>query len=319
MPAPPDLFRALADEVRLRLLHAVMTAELSVAELVDVLGLPQSTVSRHLKPLREAGFLETRREGTSVYYRRGALLGDETFATMLERRLAELGTAARDAKAVRAALDRRRSRSREFFEKIAGRYGELTQPGGGWAALTAGLAAGFEGRMVADLGCGEGVLTLQLAPFARKVFAVDQSRAMLRHVKARAKESGVADRVEVVEGDLERTNLPDASCDDVFLSQALHHAARPSHAVREAARLLKQGGRVIVLDLARHDQEWTRTEWADQWLGFEEEELRVWMQEAGLSVLRIQRLDPVSLSQRPELAVLLAVGKRNEKGEHPST
>lgn len=319
MPAPLELFRALADEVRLRLLHAVMTAELSVAELVDVLGLPQSTVSRHLKPLREAGFLETRREGTSVYYRRGAMLADPAFAAVLERRLAELKTAARDAKAVRAALDRRRTRSREFFEKIAGRYGELTQPGGGWPALAAGLAAGFTGRVVADLGCGEGALTLLLAPHARKVFAVDQSRAMLRHVSARAKECGLADRVETVEGDLERTTLPDDSCDDVLLSQALHHAARPSHAVREAARLLKKGGRLIILDLARHDQEWTRSEWADQWLGFEEEELQTWMQEAGLSVLRIQRLDPAKSDQRPALSVLLAIGERGMKREHSTS
>jgi ArsR family transcriptional regulator len=310
MTAPLELFRALADEVRLRLLNAVLSAELSVAELVEVLGLPQSTVSRHLKPLRESGIVDTRREGTSVYYRRGPMLADRELSAVLERRLRELGTAERDAKTIRAVLDQRRRRSREFFEKVAGRYGELTQPGGGWPSLAAGLAAGFAGREVADLGCGEGALTLLLAPYARKVVAVDQSKAMLRLVRERAKEAGLADRVQTVEGDLERVALDDASCDDVFLSQALHHAARPAHAVREAARLLKRGGRLVVLDLARHEQEWVRSEWADQWLGFEAEELALWMKEAGLKVLRVQRLDSPGAAQPADLAVLLAVGEK---------
>ena len=307
MPDPLEIFRALADDVRLRLLNAVLAAELSVAELVEVMGLPQSTVSRHLRPLRESGLLETRREGTSVYYRRGAALSDREFASLLERRLRELGTAERDAKAVRSVLDQRRKRSREFFEKVAGRYGELTQPGGGWPALAAGLAAGFSGRTVLDLGCGEGALTLLLARFAKRVTAVDQSKAMLRHVRARAKDDGLADHVETVEGDLERVPLPDAGHDAVFLSQALHHAARPAHAIREAARLLNPGGHLVVLDLARHAQDWVRSEWADQWLGFEEDELRAWMGEAGLTPLRVQRLGEAAPA---DLAVLLAVGSK---------
>ncbi len=310
MSAPLELFRALADDVRLRLLRAVLTAELSVAELVAVLGLPQSTVSRHLKPLREAGLLETRREGTSVYYRRGPMLEDRELAAVLDRRLAQLGTAAKDAAAVRAVLDQRRKRSRDFFEKMAGRYGELTQPGGGWPALAAGLAAGFAGREVADLGCGEGGLTLLLARFARRVTAVDQSRGMLRHLRARLKSEGLAGRVRLVEGDLERVPAKAGSFDAVFLGQALHHAARPAHAVGEAARLLKRGGACVVLDLARHDQEWVRSEWADQWLGFEAEELELWMKEAGLKALRVQRLDSPGATQPANLAVLLAVGEK---------
>lgn len=312
MPSALDLFRALADDVRLRIVHAVMAAELSVAELVDVLGLPQSTVSRHLKPLREAGILEARREGTSVYYRRGPLFEDASLERLLQKRLADLPTAEVDLRAVREALDRRRLRSREFFEKVAGRYSELTQPGGGWPALAASLAAGFADRTVADLGCGEGILTLMLARFARKVIAVDLSAAMLRLVRAKADAGGLASKVETVEGDLERTGLSDACCDDVFLSQALHHAARPARAIEEAARILKPGGLLIVLDLVRHEQEWTRTEWADQWLGFDEAEVRGWMDVAGMDVLQTVRMDP---SKGGELAVLLAVGRKLKRAE----
>lgn len=305
MAAPLLLFRALADDVRLRLLHAVVSAELSVAELVQVLKLPQSTVSRHLKPLRDAGLVETRREGTSVYYRRGELLADRELSAFLERRLRELGTAQRDAKAVRAVLDQRRKRSREFFEKVAGQYGERTQPGGGWQALAAGLAAGFAGQDVADLGSGEGDLVLLLARFARRVAAIDHSKAMLRHLRARAKAANQETRIETVEGDLERVPLPDAVFDAVFLSQALHHAARPAFAVAEAARLLRTGGRLIVLDLARHEQDWVRSEWADQWLGFEESELRTWMQAAGVATLGVESLSDTGSAKLP---VVLAVG-----------
>ena len=299
-----DIFRALSDEVRLRILAAVMGAELSVAELVEVLKLPQSTVSRHLKPLRDAGLAETRREGTSVYYRRGTLVGEPDLAPLLEHRLRSLRTSERDAAAVRRVLDSRRQRSREFFEKMAGRYESLTQPGGGWEALAAGMAAGFAGQDVADLGAGEGALTMLLARFARSVVAVDQSKAMLREVRDKAKRAGFGERVRVAEGDLESLPLKAESVDAVFLSQALHHAARPGPAVAAAASLLRAGGRLVILDLVRHEQDWVREQWADQWLGFEAREVKGWMEEAGLEPLVTERLSGAT----PELAVLLAVG-----------
>jgi ArsR family transcriptional regulator len=299
-----EIFRALSDAVRLRILAALMGAELSVAELVEVLELPQSTVSRHLKPLREAGLAETRREGTSVYYRRGGLVSEPDLAPLLEGRLRTLRTAARDAAAVRRVLDLRRQRSKEFFEKMAGRYESLTQPGGGWEALAAALAAGFAGQDVADLGAGEGTLTMLLARFARSVVAVDQSKAMLREVREKAQRAGWGDRVRVTEGDFEDLPLKAGSVDAVFLSQALHHAAQPGHAVSAAARLLRPGGKLVILDLVRHEQDWVREQWADQWLGFEAREVRTWMEAAALQPLVTERLSGAT----PELAVLLAVG-----------
>lgn len=299
-----DIFKALADEVRLRILHAIMQAELSVAELVSVMKLPQSTVSRHLKPLRDAGLVDTRRDGTSVYYRKGDALSDEQFGGLLEERLRDLPTAKQDANAVRQALDQRRRRSREFFDKVAGQYSGLTQPGGGWQALAAALAAGFAGRKVADIGSGEGALTLLLARFADKVIAVDQSPAMLKEVRREAKRCGVAARVEVAEGDLEKLPLGDKSVDAAFLSQALHHAARPEAAVLEAARIVKTGGQLVILDLSRHDQEWVRDQLADQWLGFDAEELAGWIKAAGMKLAVTELID----GGMKEFKLLLAVG-----------
>ncbi|HMP73259.1 MAG TPA: metalloregulator ArsR/SmtB family transcription factor [Kiritimatiellia bacterium] len=303
--APIEIFRALADEVRLRLLSAVLTSELSVAELVHALGLPQSTVSRHLKPLRDAGLVETRRDGTSVYYRKGAALTEPTMFRLLEDRLKYLPTAPMDRNAVRRVLDLRKQRSRDFFDRMAGTYNQLTEPGGGWSALAAGFAAGFRGQVVADLGAGEGALSLLLARFAKEVIAVDQSSGMLKEVEIRAKQQGFGAVIRTVESDFESLPLPDQSVQAVFLSQALHHASDPAAALREAARILGPDGQLILLDLARHDQEWVRDQWADVWLGFEPADIRQWLADAGLEAVICEVLE----GSVPEFQVLLAVAR----------
>ena len=305
-----DLFKALSDEVRLRIVRAVSAAELSVAELVSVLGLPQSTVSRHLKPLREADLVESRRDGTSVYYRRGGAFRDATLSSMLSGRLDGIRQGAEDLASIQRVMDLRRQRSREFFDRIAGSYGTLTEPGGGWQALAAAMACGFAGQEVADLGAGQGELSLCLARFARRVVAVDLSPQMLRALEENAAAAGVADRIEVAEGDIEALPLGDGSVDAAFLSQALHHAAHPPAAIREAGRILRPGGWLLVLDLVKHDQEWVRDQWADQWLGFDPKELTEWALAAGLRVCCVERMP----GSTPELSVLLAVAARDGPG-----
>jgi ArsR family transcriptional regulator len=304
-----EVFKALGDEARLRILRAVEISELSVAEIVQALKMPQSSVSRHLKPLRDSGLLDTRRDGTSVYYRRGPVFQDVTFAQLMSEKLAEVPGANRDRAAVDRAIELRRKESTKFFDEIAGRYGSLTQPGGGWQALAAALAAGFSGQTVADIGCGEGDLTMLLARFVKRVVAVDISAQMLRVVQERSAEAGVARRVAVEKGDLEKLPLDTGSIDSAFVSQVLHHAARPGKGLTEAARILKPGGRLILLDLAQHDQEWVRTEWADQWLGFEERELRGWLAEAGLKMEIFQILQ----GPEPAFSVVMIVATKEDK------
>jgi len=301
-----DIFKALADEGRLRILRSVDQAELSVAELVQALEMPQSTVSRHLKPMREAGLVASRREGTSVFYNRGPLFRDAAFAQILNGRLKEIAVANRDAAAVERVLELRRRKSREFFDGIAGRYGSLTEPGGGWQALAAAMAAGFAGKAVADLGCGEGYLTLLLARIAKRVVAFDQSEKMLKLVEEKAAEQGVLDRIDFRVGILEELDLGGEELDAVFLSQALHHASNPEVVVRSAAAGLKPGGQLIVLDLVRHEHEWAREEWADQWLGFDPFEIREWLERAGLAPLVVDSLPGAT----PDLSVLMVVGVR---------
>lgn len=301
-----DIFKALADEGRLRILRSIDQAELSVAELVQALGMPQSTVSRHLKPMREAGLVASRRDGTSVYYNRGELFRDNAFAQILNDRLKDIPVANRDAAAVERVLDLRRRKSREFFDEIAGRYGSLTEPGGGWQALAAGLAAGFAGQTVADLGCGEGALALLLARFAKKVVAFDQSEKMLKLVSERAAEGNLQDNLELRVGILEDLDFSDEAFDAVFLSQSLHHTSNPEDVVRMAAKGLKPGGQLVILDLMRHEHEWTREEWADQWLGFDPIEIREWLAVSGIEPTVVDTLP----GSTPDLSVLIVVGNR---------
>ncbi|MDH3346418.1 MAG: metalloregulator ArsR/SmtB family transcription factor [Kiritimatiellaceae bacterium] len=302
-----DIFKALADEGRLRLLRAIDQAELSVAELVQALEMPQSTVSRHLKPMREAGLVASRRDGTSVYYNRGPLFHDAAFTQILNERLKEISVAHRDAAAVERVLDLRRRKSREFFDEMAGQYGSLTEPGGGWQAMAAAMAAGFAGKHVADLGCGEGCLALLLARFAEKVIAFDQSEKMLKLVEEKALEQGVAERIDFRVGILESLGLAGAELDAVFLSQSLHHTSNPEDVVCSAASAVKPGGQVIILDLVRHEHEWTREQWADQWLGFDPLEVREWLQRAELEPLVLDSLPGAT----PDLSVLMVVGVKN--------
>jgi len=302
-----QLFKALADDVRLRILRAVSISELSVAELVRVLGMPQSTVSRHLKPLRESGLLETRRDGTSVYYHRGAAFTNADLSSLLDRQLSDLPFDAEDRSSVRRILDQRRARNRDFFDEMAGRYGSLTEPGGGWPALAAGLAVGFEGQTVVDLGAGEGALTLLLAGTCRRVIAVDLSPRMLMQLTEAAEKAGLSGNIQTLEGDLEALPIADAMADTVFLSQALHHAAEPAKALREVARILKPGGQLVLLDLCAHEQEWVREQYADVWLGFEPVALQKLLKEAGLSPRRVARLPGATV----DLPVLFLTARKS--------
>jgi DNA-binding transcriptional ArsR family regulator len=271
-----DIFKALADEGRLRILRSIDQAELSVAELVQALEMPQSSVSRHLKPMREAGLVAARRDGTSVFYNRGPLFNDEAFSQILTERLQDLSVAHRDAAAVERVVDLRRRRSLEFFDEVA------------------------------DLGCGEGVLALMLSRFAKKVVAVDQSEKMLNLVAEKAAEQNTLDRLELKRGNLESLDLPEESFDALFLSQSLHHTLNPDKVVGVAAKGLKHGGQMIILDLVRHEHEWAREEWADQWLGFDPLETREWFTRAGLETVALDSL----VGATPDLSVLIAVGKR---------
>ena len=284
------LYRLLGDEARLRLLRVLARERLNVTELTGVLGLAQSGVSRHLGLLKDAGLVAEERDGGFSYYRLAPTLdgGDAALTTMLR---AQFDEAAADG-AVRADDARLQEVLRlrkENFETHAGpdtRDARQLVPGRSWAAWSRALGLLMAPLKVADLGCGEGYLTMEAARWASRVIAVDRSDAVLTRAKALARRRRVSN-VIWKKGELEKLPIRDAVVDVAMLSQALHHAHDPARAVAEAARITVPGGRVLLLDLRAHQEEWVRAKLGDRCLGFDDGELKRMLTASGLGDVKV--------------------------------
>lgn len=287
------LWQTLHDPTRLRILALLEEEELSVAELQEILHLGQSRISTHLAHLRRVGLVHPRREGKRTYYSLARKLDRET-RQILDSALLTLGEvpiSKSDPAGLKLVLDKRRATAREHFNRVAGRLGKSFCPGRTWSEIGPLLAHLVPHVVVADLGAGEGWLSQLLARRAQKVIAVDNSPKMVAFGRAEAKKKGIPN-LEYRLGDLAAPPLPPHSVDIVILSQALHHAANPQQAVAAAAKLLRKGGRLIVLDLNQHHFDQARELYGDYWLGFSEADLREWLAAAGLREIEVQLLTP---------------------------
>jgi ArsR family transcriptional regulator len=282
--AAASLMRLLGDDTRLRLLRALSLEALNVSELTAVLGLAQSGVSRHLGLLRDAGLVAEDRTGGFSYYRLapdgGGTNGDRAALwAWLQTGFAHPTPATR---ADDARLEEVRRVRKESFRQHRAGDDERRQlvPGRSWAAWSRALGLLQSAGDVADLGCGEGYLAIEMAQWARRVVAVDRSADVLEGARDLAKRRRIRN-ITWKRGDLERLPLEDASVDLALLSQALHHAEHPDRALSEAHRILRPGGRVLLLDLRAHDHAWVREKLGDRWLGFEDGKLQALVEEAG--------------------------------------
>ena len=290
MRAASTLYRLLGDEARLRLLRVLRRERLNVTELTGILGLAQSGVSRHLGLLKEAGLVSEEKDAGYTYYRIAASLADNHHRNIWSA-LEEQFEAAAGDQAVRADEARLqevlRVRKENFDTHAADtRDGRQLVPGRSWAAWSRALGLLMPSVVVADLGCGEGYLTIEAARWARQVIAVDRSEVVLDRAKALARRRRVAN-VVWKRGELEKLPIKDEAVDVALLSQALHHADHASRAVGEAARITRPGGRVLILDLREHREEWVRAKLGDRTLGFNEGELKRMLITAGLRAIKV--------------------------------
>ncbi|HXR77589.1 MAG TPA: metalloregulator ArsR/SmtB family transcription factor [Bryobacteraceae bacterium] len=275
--------RVLSDEGRIRILRVLEREELSVAELQEILGMGQSRISMQLSQLKQGGFVEVRRAGQKSLYRLAMPAGiDGVLAEILRRSATEIREAAKDDEGLRLALERRKDKLRGYFDDLAGRFGRNYVPGRSWKGLAEVLLRLLPPLVIADLGAGEGTLSLMLAQTAERVIAVDSSEKMVNYGRDAADRNGV-ENLEYRLGDLEELPLNDAEADIALLHQSLHHALHPRKAVEEAWRILKPGGRIVILDLRRHGFEQARDLYADVWLGFSHVELSQMLAEAHFS------------------------------------
>ena len=289
-PSTINFLRLMADPTRLRLLLLLEQEELSVAELQDIMGMGQSRISSHLAQLKRAGAVEARRAGKNVYYglvTKEARDPARAQINELTRTLArEMPETARDATALKLVLRKRKDQAREYFDELAGKFGRSYVPGRSWQALAHTLIALLPAQTVADLGAGEGTLSQLLAKTAKKVIAIDSAPKMVEFGAKLAAEHGFAN-LEYRLGDIEDPPIDKGSIDLAILSQALHHAHRPERAIAAAHRILKKGGRLVILDLLSHRFERARELYADHWLGFSEVQLHQWLEEAGFNKIEV--------------------------------
>jgi ubiquinone/menaquinone biosynthesis C-methylase UbiE len=298
--------RVLADTNRLRLLLLLEREELSVAELQEILSTGQSRISTHLAQLKQAGLVEDRKQGKNSLYQ----LKDRQLVDLLDLLHAagsEIPEAAGDLKALQLVLEKRRDKVRGYFDELAGKFGRDFVPGRSWKGLAETLLQLMPPMVIGDLGAGEGTFSQLLAQRAERVIAVDNSAKMVEFGAKLARENGLAN-LEYRLGDLESPPIEEATLDLAFFSQSLHHAMHPQQAVHAAYRLLKPGGRIVILDLKRHSFEQAREMYADTWLGFSEMELRVFLEEAGFS--RVESWIVDRQKQTPAFETILAIGSR---------
>lgn len=309
--AVTDRLSALAETIRLRILRVLEVQELSVGEVSSVVQLPQSTVSRHLKLLSDGGWLARRTEGTATFYR--LTLDDlpiESRALWIAVRdqLGQSAELAEDSRRVQSVLAERRTDSQTFFGRVAGEWDDLRTQLFGDRFTQAGLLSLVNPTWsVADLGCGTGNASELLAPYVRKVIAVDQSEAMLG--AARKRMTGHSN-VEFVAGSLDKLPLPDRSVDAAVCVLVLHHLDRPGAALSEMHRILRSdhgGGCGLVIDMLEHDRSEYRHAMGHKHMGFPKGTVTGMLKDAGFDLVTHRELPGDPDGKGPGLFV--AVGR----------
>lgn len=305
-------FKALADATRLRLLLVLHRYEMNVNELVELMGMGQSRISRHLKILSSAGLLDARRDGLWAFYSVSRAGGGRRFVEALYPFLAAEGFARDDLALAASIIEERAGRTSRFFNSIAE----------DWDAMSRELMGGFnlplevEKRMPAfcrvavDLGCGAGNVLERLLDRSERVIGVDGSARMLE--MARRRFDGAAGRLSLRIGDLEHLPLRDAEADFICLNLVLHHLSDPQSALQEARRVLRPGGVFLLSEFDKHEDESLRRDYGDYWLGFDPHALEAFLRQAGF--------EPVSATAHPVrknlvLNIFMAVNSGMEQAQ----
>jgi DNA-binding transcriptional ArsR family regulator/precorrin-6B methylase 2 len=307
------VFKTLADPTRLRILALLEREELAVQELMEVLGMAQSRVSRHLGILREAEVVRDRREGTYVLYQL-ALPDDGPWRAAWDVAARDLRADPihqRDELALAGVLEARTARTKSFFDAVGPEWDALRKV---WSddLLRARAVARLvpEGTRAVDVGTGTGAFALELAKLGLSVIAVDRSARMLAAARTRLDAAG-AGSVELRAGDASALPLRDGEVDAAFAHMVLQYLAAPGDALREMARVVRPGGSVIVADFTSHEREWMREELGVLRLGFGREEIETLFSAAGLADLAYE-LQPATARGADLPATFIASARRPE-------
>ncbi len=309
MTAAPilDHMAALADPIRCRILLPLERHELTVNEICSILQLPQSTVSRHLKTLADDGWVVSRRDGTSRFY---AMTvedldpGAQRLWPLIREQIAGTNGAEQDDRRLKSVLARRRSKSEEFFASASGQWDHLrAELFGDRFHLHALLALLDPTLTVGDLGCGTGQVSDLIAPHVAKVIAVDGSTDMVQAARKRLKGFN---QVDIRRGDMEALPIDEAQLDIAVVTLVLHHVPEPARALAEIHRVLKCGGRVLIVDMLPHDRQEYQQQMGHVWLGFSEKTMKKYLEAAGFDRPSFGALPPDESAKGPALFICSA-------------
>ena len=313
--------KAAAEPTRLRILSLLANSELNVTDLTRILGQSQPRISRHLKLLSEAGLIQRFREGSWVYF---SLADHPAMGDLVAGLLGRLdhgdGVLVRDRTRSEQVRAERESAAQAYFDAHAAEWDRIRALHVSEAEVEAAIGRALgRGRfdMLVDLGTGTGRMLELLAGRYSRGLGIDTSSAMLAYARARLSRAGLA-HAHVRHGDLYDLMMPPGSAEAVIMHQVLHFLGDPARAVREAARLLAPGGRLLIVDFAPHELEFLRTEFAHQRLGFAREHVRQWIAEAGLNPGRAESLSPEGARARSKLTVTLWLAHKSHSTSHPA-
>jgi ArsR family transcriptional regulator len=284
------VFKTLTDLTRMRVLFLLEREELAVQELVQILEVAQSTMSRHLGILRDAGLLHDRREGTSIYYRFSPPTDAEWSSTweLVSRSLAADPLTTRDLANLDLVLRQREVGTRRWFETVGAEWDDIRRVFNDEAHRARAISRLVPRQLrVADIGTGTGILARELAGIGVRVVAVDRSQRMLDAARENCG-VGMAERIDFRLGEASALPVEDGEVDAAMAHMVLHYLASPGEALHEMARIVRPGGRVIVVDFVRHQHEWMRQELGILWQGFALDAVRRWFGDAGLQDIEIE-------------------------------
>lgn len=307
--------KAAAEPTRLRILLLLAAGELNVKDLTQILGQSQPRISRHLKLLAEAGLIERFREGSWVYFH----VSDRSEGGRLVRRVLEAvdrndSVVRRDLERAEALRRDREATAQSYFREHAADWDRIRTLYVAEDAVEAAIRQALGERrykLFVDLGTGTGRMLELFASRFERGLGLDVNQSMLAYARSRLKTAGLTN-AEVRHGDIYNLALGSGAADAIVMHQVLHYLSEPGHAIREAARVLAPGGKLLIVDFAPHDMESLRETHAHERLGFSNEHMQEWLEAAGLNSLETRELKPEHGDNRSKLTVSLWLAGRDD-------